>query len=527
MRPHTLAATGAVAVLALAVPLTTTMSASAAPPPPAAAIATDQPTRLARYVRQTPTWVSCGDRGAPEFECTSIAVPLDYRHPAGARLSIAVSRIRATRPDLRRGLLLMNPGGPGNSGLLLPRTFTRNGNLPAAVRERYDLIGFDPRGVGHSSPISCGLTPDQQNYLLLPPESFAADVRRQSAVAAACARRAGAVLPFLTTRNTARDMDLIRAVLGEPKLSYLGYSYGTYLGSVYTQMFGQHADRVVLDSSVDPRNVWRGLTRAVAPAVEHGLDRWAAWTAAQDSVYGLGTSGPALRARFDRLLVAANRSPVPVDDRRLTGEDIRFLAFGVMYDDRLYPVLSDLVRVALLGGHLQPPVHDYIEQALTPPPDDNQVAAQLAVFCDDVRWPHQLAVYARDKAHDGRRYPFYGASASTVKPCTFWPYRPLESLTRIGPGNRAPSILMVQADLDTATPAAGAQHLHHLLANSRLLTLRDAQKHIVFAVYGSPCVDTTVSGYLADGTLPEHDATCPPITSAASTSAAILGGGTR
>ena len=143
---------------------------------------------------------------------------------------------------------------------------------------------------------------------------------------------------------------------------------------------------------------------------------------------------------------------MPVDDRKLTGEDIRFLAFGVMYDDRLYPVLSDLVRVALLGGRLQPAVHDYLEGALAPPPDDNEVAAQLAVFCDDVAWPQQLARYVRDKARDGRRYPFYGAAASTVKPCTFWPYRPLEPPTRIGPGNRAPGILMVQADLDTATP---------------------------------------------------------------------------
>jgi pimeloyl-ACP methyl ester carboxylesterase len=437
-------------------------------------------------------------------------VPLDYRHPGGATLSVAISRIRATRPDLRRGILLMNPGGPGNSGLLLPRSLTRNGNLPAAVSQRYDLIGFDPRGVGRSSPVSCGLSAEQQNYLLLPPESFAADVRRQSAVAAACKRRAGDVLPFITTRNTARDMDLIRAVLGEPKLSYLGYSYGTYLGSVYTQMFGRHADRIVLDSSVDPGNVWRGLARAVAPALERGLDRWAAWTAAHDADYGLGTSGATIRRRFDRLLVAANRTPVTVDDRTVTGEDVRFLAFGVMYDDRLYPVLSDLVRVALGGGRLQAPVHAYIEQALSPPTDDNEVAAQLAVFCDDVAWPHRLDVYARDKAVDGRRYPFYGASASTVKPCTFWSRRPLEPPTRIGPDNRAPSILMVQADLDTATPERGAQQLHRLLPNSRMVTLRGAQKHIVFAVYGSSCVDATVGAYLADGRLPRHDVTCTP-----------------
>jgi hypothetical protein len=209
----------------------------------------------------------------------------------------------------------------------------------------------------------------------------------------------------------------------------------------------------------------------------------------------------------------------------LTGEDLRFLAFGVMYDDRLYPVLSDLIRVALQGGHLQPAVHGYVEQALTPPTDDNEVSAQLAVLCDDAAWPRALARYARDKAADGRRYPFYGASASTVKPCTFWNRRPLEPPTHIGPGNRAPSILMVQADLDTATPASGAQHLHRLLPRSRMVTLRGAQKHIVFAVYGSSCVDTTVSAYLAQGALPARDITCPLAPGvAASTTAA---GGTR
>jgi pimeloyl-ACP methyl ester carboxylesterase len=465
----------------------------------------------ARGYGQTPAWGPCGVPVA-DLQCAAVAVPLDYRDPAGATLSVAVSRIPAARPDLRRGILLMNPGGPGNPGLFLPATV--GPLLPPAVRDRYDLIGFDPRGVGRSSPVTCGLTPEQANYLLLPPQSFAADVRQQAGVAAACASSAGNVLPFLTTRNTARDMDLIRQVLGEPRLSYLGYSYGTYLGAVYTQMFGEHADRIVLDSAVDPANVWRGLARAVAPALERGLDRWAAWTADRDQQYGLGTSGPVLRARFNRLLETAYRQPVPVDDWDLTGQDIRMVAFGVMYDDRLFPVLSDLARVALLGGRLQPAVHGYVASALTPPEGDNDVAAQLAVLCDDIDWPDELSLYAADKARDGVLYPFYGASASTVKPCTFWPYRPVEPVTRIGPDNPAPSILMVQSEFDVATPASGAQRLHGLLANSRLVTLRGAQKHLIFAVYGSACVDATVADYLVGGALPAEDVTCTASTTA-------------
>jgi pimeloyl-ACP methyl ester carboxylesterase len=499
MRLHLVARLVAV-LLTVVVPVAGTATATAARVDPVPG-----PTGIDRPDQQTPAWASCGIPVA-ELQCAAIAVPLDYRNPAGPTLTVAVSRVRAMRPDLRRGILLMNPGGPGNSGLLLPATVGRV--LPAGVRDRYDLVGFDPRGVGRSSPLTCGLTAEQANYLLLPPQGFAADVRQQAGIAAACVRAAGRVLPFITTRNTARDMDLIREVLGEPKLSYLGYSYGTYLGSVYTQMFGEHVDRIVLDSAVDPANVWRGLARAVAPALEIGLDRWAAWTAGRDDQYGLGTSGPVLRARFDRLLEAAYRHPVRVDDWALSGQDVRAVAFGVMYDDRLFPLLSDLVRVALLGGRLQPAVHEFVANALTPPAGDNDVAAQLAVFCDDAAWPRELSLYAGDKARDGVLYPFYGASASTVKPCTFWPYGPVEPVTRLGPDNRAPGILMVQSEFDVATPASGAQRLHGLLANSRLVTLRGAQKHIVFAVYGNACVDATVTDYLVGGGLPDGDVTC-------------------
>jgi pimeloyl-ACP methyl ester carboxylesterase len=463
------------------------------------------PAGLDRFYRQTLTWGPCP--GGPQaLQCAAVTVPLDYAQPAGPTISVAISRLPTAKPGLRRGILLINPGGPGNPGLLLPPQLA--GAMPTDARDRYDLIGFDPRSVGRSTPISCGLTAEEQNYLLLPPESFAADIRRQAGVAAKCAHANGSMLRYITTRNTVRDMDVIRGALGERKLSYLGYSYGTYLGSVYTQLFGTHADRIVLDSSVNPDVVWRGLARAISPAVEVGLNRWAAWTAARSSQYAVGDSGAAVRARFDRLLAEGNRTPFLVDDLTLTGENIRSIALGVMYDDRLYPVLSDLARVAVNGGRLQPAVHGYIAGSLMPPTDDNAVAAQLAILCDDVSWPRDLGLYYRDKVRDGHRYPFFGATAATVKPCTFWPYRPVEPATPIGPGNRAPSILMVQSEFDVATPAAGARRLHRLLDNSRLVTLRNAQKHIVYLTYGNPCVDATVTRYLVTGRMPVTDVTC-------------------
>lgn len=467
----------------------------------------DHPTTLARFYDQPLTWKRCGEGFPPAMRCTFVTVPLDYTHPNGQTISIAVSRLRAARPALRHGVLLLNPGGPGSSGLLLPSVF--DDMFPPQIRDSFDLIGFDPRAVGRSAPITCELTEAETNYRFPPTQSFAADVRQQTNVARKCANANGPRLRHITTRNTARDMDVIRSALGEKTLSYLGYSYGSYLGSVYTQMFGRHADRIVLDSNVNPAWVWKGLTSAQAREVERGLDRWAAWTAARNSQFRLGTTGPAVRNRFNRLLADARHDPVAVDDWHIDSQTLQALTFLLMYDDRAYDLLSDLTRVAVNGDRLLPDVHDFFEFLLSQPfAGDSQTAAQLAILCGDAAWPRDLSEYHRAKIRDSHRYPFYGASAATVKPCTFWPYRPIEPPTKIGPGNRAPSILMIQAEIDVPTPHAGALQLHRLLRNSRMITLRNAQVHGVYGYYANPCVDDAATRYLITGQLPAKDLTC-------------------
>ncbi|MFD5506604.1 alpha/beta fold hydrolase, partial [Streptomyces sp. NPDC127051] len=254
----------AAGLIATTVPLLSATQASAAP--------------AAEYTPQKPAWQRCSTDQPASYECATIKVPLDYRRPQGRTIDLAISRIKSENPAKRHGAMLLNPGGPGGGGLDLP--LMMNELMPKDVRDQYDLIGFDPRGVGASTPITCGLTDAEQNFdRPYKEETFPADVAWARTVAEKCREKSGSILPFVTTRNTARDMDAIRAALGEKKISYVGYSYGTYLGAVYTQMFPSRSDRFVLDSGVDPQRIWRGMIQVWATEAEPAFKRWTQWTA--------------------------------------------------------------------------------------------------------------------------------------------------------------------------------------------------------------------------------------------------------
>lgn len=224
-----------------------------------AVLATTIPGVSVAATPDTVRWGPCPEKVASEkaasarLECSTLEVPLDYRNPDGRQIEIAISRLASEKPSQRRGVLLTNPGGPGGTGLSYPAVLAGSG-LPQKVLDSYDVIGFDPRGVGRSAPVTCDLTPEQRARGNFPPYAHtAADVAREApnarTVAEQCATsRTAWMLPHTTTANTARDMDRIRAALGEPKLSYLGHSYGTQLGAVYTTMFPGRSDRIVIDA---------------------------------------------------------------------------------------------------------------------------------------------------------------------------------------------------------------------------------------------------------------------------------------
>ncbi|KUM72437.1 alpha/beta hydrolase [Streptomyces curacoi] len=473
---------------------------------PAPASAAQNP--LSQYLQQKPAWHRCDSSTPASFQCATIKVPLDYRRPGGKKLDLAISRLKAGSQSERRGALLINPGGPGGSGLDMPQLLASE--LPKSVKNKYDLVGFDPRGVGQSSPVGCGLTPGEENWERpYKAETFAKDVKWARTVAEKCYAKQGDKLRHITTRNTARDMDVIRAVLGEKKISYLGYSYGTYLGAVYTQMFPKRSDRFVLDSAVDPARIWRGMIQVWAEGAEPAFTRWTEWTAERNSTYKLGETPEAVRKAFYDLVARADREPLDLDGTKLTGDDIRVGSRAMFFSVRDAAEAVVELKKAAEG---RSPSADRETRTHTPAPpsfgraapEDNGTAAFWTVLCADTReWPRDPEQYRADAIRDKAKYPLYGDFASGIKPCAFWKTNGSEPATRI---DNKVGALILQNEWDSQTPLASGQGLRRVMKGAKMVTVLGGVGH---GIYGTKsCADKTATAYLTTGKLPVKDATC-------------------
>ncbi|MFF7019977.1 alpha/beta hydrolase [Streptomyces klenkii] len=463
---------------------------------------------LRQYTQQTPRWQRCNAKNPATYQCATLKVPLDYSDPGGKKTDIAISRLKASSAKERRGVLLLNPGGPGGPGLDLPVSV--GADLPGEVKRQYDLIGFDPRGVGQSSPVSCSLTADEQD-LERPYKTgtSAKDVEWARTVAVKCQAEEGDRLRHLTTRNTARDMDVIRAVLGEKKISYLGFSYGTYLGAVYTQMFPRRTDRFVLDSAADPARYGRGMFQAMAERAGPAFTRWTEWTARRHTTYELGRTPAAVRKTYWDLIARADRKPIDYGGTLFTGDTIR--AQRAMFS-RVQKAAAWVAGLKKAAEGKKPAPPGTPEQAPSPlppassrdTPPDNETASAWAVLCADTRtsWPRDPEQYRRDAIRDKNRYPLSGDFDSNIKPCAFWKpgSEPQTTVT-----NKVP-VLILQNEWDPATPLAGGQAMHRALRGSRIVTVAGGEGHIVNGT--NPCADKTATVYLTTGRLPAKDLTC-------------------
>ncbi|MFD9093099.1 alpha/beta fold hydrolase [Streptomyces collinus] len=497
----------AVGITATLVPALAPAQASAAPRQQVSAAPS-----LQRFAHQRPAWHRCDASRSAAFQCATVDVPLDYGRPGARTIKLAVSRVRTAVPGKRRGVLLFNPGGPGGAGLDMP--LMMKDALPEKVREQYDLIGFDPRGVGRSSPVTCGLGTAEENIEHpYRQATFSHDVKWARTVADKCRARNGDRLRYVTTRNTARDMDLVRTVLGERKLSYLGYSYGTYLGAVYAQMFPGRTDRFVLDSSVDPARAWRGMIQVWAEGAEPAFARWTKWTARHHRTYGLGDTPAAVRKTFWDLVARADRSPVDHDGRKLTGDDIRASLRPQFFSpEYAAELVADLRRSAAgHGAHhreaapgSQRGPHPFATAAARPPAD-NETAVFWTVVCGDTAaWPRDPEQYRRDAVRDRATYPLYGDFGSNITPCAFWG-RPAEPVTKVDTGV---GLLTVQNQWDPQTPLVSGLGMHHALKGSRMVYVKGGEGHGVYAGDPRACADRTVNAYLSGGPLPAKDVTC-------------------
>ncbi|TCC36078.1 alpha/beta fold hydrolase [Kribbella speibonae] len=438
-------------------------------------------------------------------ECGELKVPLDYGRPNGPQITIALSRLPATGD--RIGTMVLNDGGPGGPGLSMP---LRLRTAMKAAGTRYDLIGMDPRFVGRSTPIDCKLP-----FAGWPwaggadRSSFARADRQVADVAARCGAHAGGYLPYVNTRNTARDIDRVRIAVGEQKISYLGYSYGTYLGSVYLQMFPGRTDRVVLDGPMDPERYSARLLRTVGPANEAALRAWTSWAAARDATYHLGSTPARVMASVDRILRIAATKGLRVGTYQLDDGSVPLVLFGPLADDRdaARATYAGIVRTLLdaTSGPVEPgpDLGGFLEGLLTPA-SSQLASAQIAILCGDRAVPRDRQVYWRDIQTHRRAEPHFASLTRMISPCAYWPVQPQEPPTWIATSERA---LIVAADGDPRSIYAYATALQKHLPNARMLTLKNARKHGIFGEYGSDCVDNTVISYLITDRLPA-DKTC-------------------
>ncbi|WP_330329239.1 alpha/beta hydrolase [Streptomyces sp. NBC_00536] len=473
----------------------------------------------ARAARSGIEWKDCpADWGfAAPIQCGWVKVPLDYRKPFGKTIDLAVDRAVSTgTKDERQGALVYNPGGPGGSGMRFPKRTTTNSPLWVNTAKAYDFVGFDPRGVGHSAPISCI---DPQEFVKAPkadpvPDSVA-DKNAQRKLAAdyadGCKARSGEMLPFMTTPNAARDLDVIRAALGEKKLNFLGVSYGTYMGGVYATLFPTHVRRMIVDSVVNPdqSNIWYEANLGQDVAFQMRWNDWEDWVAKNDNVFHIGDTRAKVEAKWLQLRAQAKAKPLggTVGPNELLG----FFQKAPYYDSSWVPTAQAFA--AWVAGDEKPLI-----EANTPDMSDiqgnisaeNGNAVYTAVECADAKWPTSWTKWDRDNTKLNEKYPFLTWSNAWMNlPCATWKskqYNPIEVGAKRG--TIAP-VLIVQSERDAATPYEGGVELHRRLAGSRLITEQNAGSHGVTSLV-NPCINTRVDTYLLTGKVDAQDVKCGP-----------------
>ncbi|MFE0628553.1 alpha/beta hydrolase [Streptomyces sp. NPDC058864] len=482
--------------------------------PAAIAATAAAPPALADYYRQRPAWKPCAEQ--PSFQCSTLRAPLDYAHPEAGDIHLAVTRTKATGTDARRiGSLLFNPGGPGEPAITSLWSFA--GAFSPAVRAAYDLVAVDPRGVGSSTPVTCRTDPagapagvrglrrgggPQAGGPEADGPDFAAADEAARETATACERGAGRLLAHVGTLDSARDMELVRALLGDERLHYLGFSYGSYLGASYAGLFPSHVGRMVLDGAVDP--VLDGVHSLLGQARGYQIawDSFAADCAARPDC-PVGRSPAEAGRTLDALVAALDRAPLRQGKDVVVDGDglINAVTTGLMAPawEKLRAALAEVrsggtTAVQQLSGAL----------------DDSGFSgdAYVAITClSGSLGPRATPAQAR-AALPGfvRASPRFGRYfADQLSTCAHWPVpadQPAGPITARG----AAPILVLGTTRDPATPYTEAAALARRLSSGRLLTY-DGDGHTAY-LRSVGCVDDAVDAYLTRGQLPPAGTVC-------------------
>ncbi|UQX01730.1 alpha/beta hydrolase [Streptomyces sp. RerS4] len=467
---------------------------------------------LSPYYEQKLSWRDCG---VPGFQCATLKAPLDYANPgSGQDLDLAVARKAATGPGKRLGSLLVNPGGPGGSGIGYLQAYAGIG-YPAAVRARYDMVSFDPRGVSRSTPVECLTGPQMDRFTQVDqtPDDQTERTRLVTAFkefAAGCEERSRRVLPHVSTVDAARDMDMLRAVLGDAKLNYVGASYGTLLGATYADLFPKRVGRLVLDGAMDPSRPALELNRDQTEGFETAFRSFAT-NCAKQSDCPLGQGDPdAVAQRLKEFFRKLDAQPVPSGDpARPLGETLATTGvIAALYDESAWPQLREALKEAMNGdgAPLLALADGYYEREADGS-YANLMYANAAVNCLD-----QPAAFAGPEAVDAalpsfeKASPVFGAGLAWASlNCAYWPVKATGTAKPLAAKGAAP-IVVVGTTRDPATPYKWAQALADQLDSGTLLTY-DGDGHTAYG-RGSACVDTAVNRYLLEGRAPSNGTRC-------------------
>ncbi|MFI7338864.1 alpha/beta hydrolase [Streptomyces sp. NPDC050085] len=481
-----------------------------------AALPSSDQARLGAYYDQSPKWRDCG---APGFQCATLKAPLDYDKPSAGDIDLAVSRKKAAGPGKRLGSLLVNPGGPGGSAVGYLQAYAGIG-YPEKVRAAYDMVAVDPRGVARSAPVTCldGKQMDAYTQTDVTPD----DSGEQGQLSAAFKKFAHGcetadkaserVLPHVSTVEAARDMDLVRAALGDEKLNYVGASYGTFLGATYAGLYPERVGRLVLDGAMDPSLDARELNRQQTAGFETAFTSFSKDCVNRaDCPLGTGTPDQAGQ-RLKEFFTSLDRAPIGTGDPdgRKLGEALATTGvIAAMYDEGAWPQLRDALATAMKrkdGSGLLALSDSYYERD----PDGtytNLMFANAAVNCLDQPPSFTSPAEVESAVADFEKAsPVFGAGlAWSSLNCAYWPVRPTGEAHRITADGAAP-IVVVGTTRDPATPYPWAQSLAAQLSSGRLLTY-DGDGHTAYG-RGSDCVDGAIDTYLLTGTPPKDGKRC-------------------
>lgn len=483
-----------------------------------AALALNDPfTGLSRALSGLPT-ARCSARitsqsdfvayGSSGLRCTRIAVPLDYTKPRGSTIELTIVKRPADDPDQSRGPLVLNPGGPGGSAI----AFLREASLllPSEVLRQFDLVAVDPRGVGQSTPVDCAdnLDPLFDNDLTDARASVRTRaLRREQRLIQQCAVRSGNILPFLDTTSAARDLDRVRIALQAQQISYLGFSYGTYLGAVYADLFPSRLRATVLDGSVNPNRARRSVSLTSGGSdFGDALDA-ALLDCAVKTTCAFNNNGDPSKA-YDTLMTALTTKPLKVGSRAMGRGLAELGVASVLYDgsDGWNLLTEALAHAALGDGTALLQLSDNYAGRRKDGSYNNELEAHYAINCIELSHrPSPADAFTRLR-NLGDLKRFDAVDLMLTLPCSFWPVPPISRSSTIHPKDASPILIVGNAD-DPVTPIENGEALAQAIPNSVLLRWEGSGHTVVGR--GVPCIDDAVTAYLVSLTLPAPGTSCP------------------